>query len=342
MATSIDILNNIRLNASNEYQTRIPEATQQNIASIGQAFSVYDNLYNEFCQALLHKIGKTIINNKMFKNKLARFKSGSVVDPLDVEEIFVEMAKAESAYDPNATNVFGRRELPPVHVIYHRQNRRDKYVLSIGEIDFNRVFRSDSLLTTFIKSLINSVYSADERDEWLAMKNLLATYKDPETGKCGYHDYEVKDMAEYSKKEEFAVDFIKAVRKAVQDMSFLSTEFNVSGVETWSSPTDLVLFINKDVLVEIDVERLAKAFHQSDTDLKVVPTIITMDNFGSLEDTYGLLVDKEWFRVWDTLATMKSADNPDGLFTNYFYHHHQILSASTFKNAVRFKRTSAT
>lgn len=337
MATSVDILNNIRLNASTEYQERIPEATQTNIATIGQAFQQYTVLFNEFCSALINKIGRTIINQKMFKNKLSRFKSGSVVSPHDVEEIFVEMAKAEGAYDPEGKNPLGRRNPSNTHVIYHRQNRQDYYAISIGEIDFVRVFRSDSTLTAYIKAQINSVYSADERDEWLAMKNILATYKNSE-GECGYYDYEVKDMSTYTDKERFAVDFIKTVRKAVQDLSFLSTAYNVAGVETWSEPSELVLFINKDVNVEIDVERLAKAFHQSNTDLKVVPTIIPMDDFGTLTDTYAILVDSDWFRVWDTLLTMKTQENAQGLFTNYFYHHHQILSASTFKNAVRFKR----
>lgn len=339
MGNSLDILNNIRMNLSEEYQTRIPEATQTNIASIGQAFQTYTMLYNEFCNALVNKIGKTLIEQKMFQNGLARFKSGAVVSAHDVEEIFIEMAKAEGSYDKAGKNPLGRRENPDVKVIYHRQNRQDYYAISIGDIDFNRVFRSEATLDAFIKGMINSVYSADEYDEWLAMKNLLATYKNFE-GECGYFDYEIKDMSASSTKRDFAKDFVKTLRKAVQDVSFASTAYNVSGVKTWSKPSELVLLVNKDVLVEVDVEQLASAFNTSKTDMKVVPTIIPMDDFGSLGDTYGLLVDKDWFRVWDTLIHMEPQRNAQGLFTNYFFHHHQILSASTFKNAVRLKRVA--
>lgn len=340
MGYSISVLNNIRANMNEDYKNRIPEATQTNIAEIGQAFATYTVQFNEFSSALINKIGKTLIETKMFKNKLARFKSGSVVSPHDVEEIFIEMAKAEGAYDPTGANPLGRRENPDVKVIYHRQNRRDKYVVSIGDIDFTRVFRSESTLDVFISGIINSVYSADNRDEWLCMKNLLATYKNAD-GECGYFDYEVTDMATATSKEAFAKDMVKAVRKAVMDVTFLSTSYNVAGVETWSEVSDLVLLVNKDVLVEVDVELLAKAFHQSNTDMKVVPTIIPMDDFGTLTDTYGLLVDKNWFKVYDTLFHMETQRNADGLFTNHFLHHHQILSASTFKNAVRFKKVSA-
>lgn len=329
MGYSVDILNNIRLNASDEYQARIPEATRTNITSVGNALQTYTLLYNEFCEALVNKIGKTIINQKMFTNKLSKFKSGGVTTAHDVEEIFIEMAKAEGTYDKEGKNPLGRRENPDVKAIYHRQNRQDYYAISIGDIDFVRVFRSEDTLDTFIKGMINSVYSADEYDEWCAMKNLIATYD-------GYFDYEVADMT--GDKKEWAKAFVKTVRKAVQDMSFASTDYNKAGVKTWSNPSELVLLVHKDVLVEVDVEQLATAFHQSETDLKVVPTIMAMDDFGTMGDCFGVLVDRDWFRVFDTLVHMEPQRNAQGLFTNYFYHHHQILSASTFKNAVKFAK----
>ena len=339
MSYSVDILNNIRLNASTEYATRIPEATQQNIASIGQALQTYEPLYNEFCEALLNKIGKTIIIQKMFKNPLARFKSGQV-SPHDIEEIFIEMAKAEGSYDPTGPNPLGRRPDPEVKVVYHRQNRQDYYAISMGDIDFLRVFRNETTLEVFIKGKINSIYAADEYDEFLAMKNVLATFPKIDGTGCGYFDYEVKDMASSTTKEQFAKDFVKTLRKAVNDVKFPSTKYNAAGVFTSSKPSELVLLVHKDITTEVDVELLAKAFHQSNTDMKVVPTIIELDDFGSLTDTYALLVDGDWFRIFDTLVTMRKQENAQGLFTNYFLHHHQILSASPFRTAIRLKRVA--
>lgn len=329
MGYSVNILNTIRANASEEYQNRIPEATQTNIAAIGQAFQTYNLVYNEFCEALVNKIGKTIITQKIFNNPLARFKSGGVTSPHDVEEIFIEMAKAEGAYDAEGPNPLGRRENPDVKTIYHRQNRQDYYAISIGDIDFIRVFRSESTLDTFIRGMINSVYSADAYDEYLAMKNVIATYDN-------YFDYEVKALEAFNNSELFSKAFVKTLRKAVKDLSFASTEYNAAGVKTWSNPSEMVLLIHKDVGVEVDVELLAQAFHQSLTDTKVVPVIVDMDDFGSMASTYAVLVDGDWFRIYDTLIHMEPQRNAQGLFTNYFFHHHQILSASTFKNAVRF------
>lgn len=331
MGFSIGVLNNIRANASQEYKDRIPEATQENIITIGNALQSYTPLYNEFSTALLCKIGKTMIESKLFQNRLARFKSGTIVSAQDVEEIFVEMEKAESSYKPNGPNPLGRRDTNQDKVVYHRQNRQDCYVISLGDLDFIRVFRSEATLDNYITKKINAVYSGANKDEFLVMVNLLATYD-------GYVDYEVPAITGSS--GDAAKTFVKTVRKAGMDLTLdSSTEYNKAGVETWSNLEDLVLLVHKDVLAEVDVEVLAKAFNMGKTDIQV--EVLPMPHFGTLTDTYGLLVDKDWFRVWDTLSRMETQRNAHGLFTNYFYHVHQIVSCSPFKNAVRFKKAAA-
>lgn len=322
MGFSVDVLNNIRANASAEYQERIPEATQQNIITVGNALETYDLLYNEFFPTLFNKIGKTLIESKLFKNKLARFKSGTILTQQDVEEMFIEMSKAEGKYDKSGPNPLGRRTGPNVKVVYHRMNRQDYYAITIGDLDVVRVFRSEASLDTFITGLFNSVYSGAEYDEYLAMKNLLATYK-------GYVDYQVPAITD----ESSAKEFVKTVRKASQDMTFASKAYNKAKVMTWTPVEKQVLFINKDVLAEVDVEVLAKAFNMGKTNIQV--EVVSMDDFGALANTYGLLVDESFFRVWDTLSKMEPQRNAQGLFTNYFYHIHQILSLSPFKNAIR-------
>ena len=324
MIYSVDILNNIRVNASEEYQNRIPEATRNNITAIGNALQTYTLVYNEFCEALVNKIGKTILESKLFKNKLAQFKQGMILNQQDVEEIFVEMASA-STYDPSGANALARHNPPDVKTLYHRQNRQDVYPITIGDIDFVRVFRSEATLDKFISGLINSVYSGAAYDEWVNMKQLLGSY-------TGYFDYQVPEFTADTA-EKSARAFVKTVRKAVQDMSFASTAYNKAGVKTWTEPADLVLLVNKDILAEVDVEVLAKAFNIGKTDFE--PKVVSMDDFGPMTNTYGLLVDKDFIRVWDTLSRMAPQYNASGLFTNYFYHVHQILSLSTFKNAVR-------
>ena len=334
MGFSIDVLNNIRANASTEYADRIPEATRTNIAEIGNALQTYTPLYNEFCEALINKIGKTIIESKLFKNKLARFKSGAILSQQDVEEIFVDMAKSGYEYDPNGSNAMARTEDDNVKVVYHRMNRRNTYDITIGDLDFLRNFKSEATLDAFITSKLNSVYSRAAHDEWLIMKNLLASYKNKDGNGIGYFDYEVPVIANESA-DVTAKRFVKTLRKAITDVSFASTAYNREGVTTWSEASDLVLLVNKDVVAEVDVEVLAKAFNLGKTDIEV--PVVVMDDFGTLTDTYGLLIDKDFLKVFDTLSTIEPQRNAKGMFTVYYHQIQQILSCSPFKTAVRFK-----
>lgn len=340
MGYSISIMNNIRDNASEEYKTRIPVATQENIASIGQSFQTYTMLFNEFSAALVNKIGKTLIEQKLFKNRLAKYKSGSILSQQDVEEIFIEMSKAEGSYDKDGKNPLGRREGPDVKVMYHRMNRQDYYAVTIGDIDFLRVFRSESTLDSFIGGLIESVYSGADYDEYLAMKNILATYKNMDGTKHGYFDYQVPEITA-TNTEASCKSFLKTLKKSIYDLTLEpSDKFNAAGVKTWSKQKGLVLFVHKDVVSEIDVEVLSKTFNLGKIEIPV--EIEVMPDFGELENTYALLVDRDFFKVWDTLSHMEPQRNAHGLFTNYFYHVHQILSASKFKNAVRFTTEEVT
>lgn len=326
MGFSIALLNEIRNEASQDYQSHIPEATQNTISAVGNALASYTTLFNEFSVALMNKIGKTQLEQALFKNKLAKYKTGTVVTQQDVEEIYIPMAEKASAYDPDGKNPLGRRDVAQDKVVYHRQNRQDEYCISLGDIDFVRCFRSEATLDAYLSAKLSSVYVRADYDEWLIMKNLLATYD-------GYTDYQVPELTDATA-EKSAKAFVKTLRKAVMDVSFMKDTFNKAGVMTKTDANQLTLFVHKDLVAEIDVEVLAKAFNMGKTDIEV--DIEVMDDFGTLENTYALLVDRSWFKVYDTLSHMEPQRNAQGLFTNFFYHVHQIVSASPFKNTIRF------
>lgn len=322
MGFSVAIANNIRANGSEEYKARIPVATQENFLSVGMALEKYDLLFNEFFPALFNKIGKTYIEGLLFKNKLAKYKSGTILTQQDVEEIFVEMLSAEGQYDKNGPNPLGRRPEPSAKAVYHRMNRQDYYAMTVGDIDVIRVFRSEATMDAFITAKFNAMYSGADYDEWVFMKNLLASYP-------GYYNQQVTPITD----EASARDFLRTVRKLSQDITFVSDKYNKAGVKTKTDKEKQVLFINKDVLAHVDVDVLAKSFNMGKTDIQV--DIEVMDDFGELADTYALLADRDILKVWDTLSKMEPQRNAQGLFTNYFYHVHQIHSMSPFKNAIR-------
>lgn len=342
MSLSVDVLNTIRNNADSDYQNRIPVATKNNIAEIGRAFAEYDLEYNTFINTLIHKIGKTTIETALFNNKLKPFKAGTLLTMQDVEDIFVEgFRSAEGAYDKeggvgaSGINPFKRRAYQDTKVIYHRMNRQDKYVITLYKDDVIKAFTNATKLDEFITAQFNSLYSGAEYDEYVHMKELLAegiANKD-------FYDYMVSAIGVSGQTDaqlqKACKDFIRTVKKAIKDVQYPSTLYNPAHVKTLTKPSNLVLFINKDIPAHVDVDLYSSIFGADYAKLGV--EVVELDNFGKDDNgTYALLCDKNWFKVYDTKNEMTQLFNPDGLYTNYWLHIWQVLSYSKFKTAIRF------
>ena len=342
MGYAIEILNTIRNNASTEYSTRVPVATQENIATIGRYMSEYDNVYNEFIHSLLHKIGKTLVTTALFENKLKKFKSGKVVTGQDVEDIFVASFRtAEGEYDPDGGMEEGgvhpckRRDYQDATVYYYRMNRRDKYVITIYRDDVVRAFNSETALETFITAQFNSMYAGAELDEYEHMKKLLAegiakgdffTYVVPEIGGAGKTDVDNQSACKA---------FARTVKKAISDVSYPSTLYNSAGVKKATKKNNLTLFIHKDIAPHLDVDLYSTIFGPDYAKLGI--EVIEVDNFGPDDNgTYALLTEDSFFKCFDVKNQMASLFNPEGLYENHWLHIWQILSYCKFATALRF------
>lgn len=334
MSISVSVLNTIRDNADALYQSRVPAATQTNIAEIGRVFSTYNEVYNTFISLLIHKIGLTLLQTKSFTNKLKPFKSGTVMSEQDIEEIFVDQFRvAEGAYDENGgmgtsgIHPFKRRNYQDVQVMYHRMNRQDKYVMTLSKLDVIRAFRSESTLNSFLAAQFNALYTGAEYDEFIHMKQLFA-----EAIKA--NDFFTYEVAPIDGTMENTRAFVRTVKKAVKDLEYPSTEFNPAKVKTMSNASELVMFVNKDVAVHMDVDLYSQIFGPQYAKMPI--TVVEVDNFGADDSgTYALICDRDWFKVYDTLHEFEELKNPEGLYTNYWLHIWQILSYSKFKNAIR-------
>src|SRR5690606_4630727 len=110
-------------------------------------------------------------------------------------------------------------------------------------------------------------------------------------------------------------------------------DYNSLAVHTRSDMDSLHLIIDADLLATVDVDVLAKAFNMDKTNFMGHITVI--DNFAS-EGLEAVLIDEQFFMVYDTLQKMETIRNPQGLYWNYFFHTSQVLSTSRFANAVAF------
>ena len=333
------LLNVIRSDASQAYRDRVPEATQDNIAEIGNPILNYEATRNEFLDALVNRIGMVIITSRSYNNPLKRFKKGMMSLGETVEEIFVNIIKAEPYYlvddqgKTAAQDEFERR-LPNVLAAFHKRNRQDKYPVTIQNDDLRTAFLSYQGVEDLVSKIIEAVYTSDEYDEFLLMKNVFF-----EAGMRGaLRPVTVPGLdSDVNAKKTMTL-----FRQTALDLTFMRSDSNFMGVTTHTPLDEQVIFILSSVAATVDVEVLASAFNMDKTNF--IGRRVIVDDFGGLEKegVIAIAADEDWFMVFDNYLTMTSDYVASRLYYNYFLHHWETLSYSPFKNVVAFTTEAPT
>lgn len=349
-ASSVDILNAIRNSASTNYRDFVPTAknTAESIRSIGEIIMQYTPLQNEFLNALVNRIARVIITSKMYNNPLSMFKKGLIDFGETIEEIFVNIANPHQYDVEESENKVFAREIPDVRAAFHTLNYKKFYKQTIQNKDLNQAFLSWDGITDLISKIVNAMYTAANYDEFVTTKYMLA--KAILDGRLSAITVDANDA-------KGAVTKIKGVSNA---LTFMSNNYNVAGVQTFTDKNDQYLLVNSQFDSEIDVEVLASAFNMSKAEF--MGHRILIDGFGTLDvarlnalfkddpnytvpsqETLtalnaipAVLVDKNFFMIFDNMYEFTENYNGQGLYWNYFYHTWKTFSMSPFANALVF------
>ena len=351
--SSVDILNAIRNNASVNYKEYVPVATADAdvIRTIGAVLVDSPQLQNEFITALINRIGKVIVTSKLYDNPWAVFKKGVLDYGETIEEIFVDIAEPFN-YDPETaeTNVF-KRQIPNVRSAFHVVNYEKFYKDTIQRRELEKAFLSINSVGDFISKIIDSMYTGANYDEYQTMKYMLA--------KRIYEGLLYPEQI--SAVTDANMKGIASTLKGVSNnLEFLSAKYNIMGVHNKADKREQYLIVNTTFDAKMDVEVLASAFNMDKAEF--LGHRILVDGFGNLDtarldvlfdgdDTYkefttaekealnavpAVLVDAEFFQVYDKLNEFGELYNPEGLYWNYWYHTWRIFSVSPFSNGIMF------
>lgn len=351
--SSVDILNVIRENATQNYRDYVPKATADadSIRQIGAVIMDYPNLQNEFLSALVNRIGRVLITSKMYSNPWAMFKKGLLEFGETIEEIFVNIAKPFQFDQAVAESEVFKREIPDVRAAFHIMNYQKFYKATISNDQLRQAFLSWEGITDLIAKIVDAMYTGANYDEFLTMKYLLARHI------LDGHMYPVQIPTVSTENMKTIVSDIKGISNA---MEFLSTEYNLTGVATHTPKSDQYMLINSKFDAVMDVEVLASAFNMEKAEFlgkrvlvdsfgkldiarlavlfKDDPTYIepTSDELTALDKIPAVIVDKDWFMIFDNYQNFTEQYNGQGLYWNYWYHVWKTFSVSPFANNALF------
>ena len=176
--SSVEVLNVIRNNASQNYRDYVPIATPDadSIREIGAVIMDYPQLQNEFLSALVNRIGRVLITSKMYDNPLQMFKKGMLEFGETIEEVFVNLAKPFQFDPEDAESTIFKREMPDVKSAFHIMNYQKYYKTTIQNDQLRQAFLSWDGITDLIAKIVDAMYTGANYDEFITMKYLLAKH----------------------------------------------------------------------------------------------------------------------------------------------------------------------
>ena len=352
-ARTIDIVNTIRANASAQYRDTVPTVTvEHDLPKVGEYVVGYPAMANEFITALVNRIAFVKVKSAIFNNAYAKWKKGYLEYGETVEEAFVQVAKARAFRVDKAEQREFKRTIPDVKTAFHIMNWRVQYPITVQNDDLRRAFTSLGAMEDFIARIISSLTTAAEYDEYLLFKYLI-----------------IKGVNSGAIKVETVVGDDKAMAVAFRGISnrlpFLSDKFNEAGVLTTTRKDEQYIIMDAEYNAQFDVNVLASAFNMDKAEfmgkLELIDDFTTFDNdrfadilaesdqleaitsdeLTNMAGIKAIIIDPEWFQVYDNLTVMSEKYVASGLYWNYFLNTWKTISYSPFSNAVAFVQSNS-
>ena len=230
-------------------------------------------------------------------------------------------------------------------------NYKKFYKSTIQENDLRQAFLSWDGITDLISRIVDQMYTGANYDEFQTMKYMLAQ----KILKGQLYPVTIPEVTSSNMKT-----IVSQVKGISNKFEFMSENYNIAGVKNFSKKDDQFIIVNAQFDATMDVEVLASAFNMSKADFMGHRVLI--DGFGELDTARlhylfendpnynevsstemvalnkipAVLVDRDWWMVFDNMEQFTEQYNGQGLYWNYFYHVWKTFSSSPFANNAMF------
>lgn len=324
------ILDKVRLKGTDDYQQRIPSATQTGVANTARyLFDPMNRQYlNDCVWSMVNRIGLTVMaQNAPFENPLGVFKKENLYWGSTVQEIAVKWVKAHGYKDDAETLLKMHR--PEAAVWFYEMNRRDQYPISWTDDELRQAFVDEYGLNRFIAQIMETPRNSDNYDEMNIMLALIRHYEQ----NLGFYKVHLDKTPS---DETTAKTLLKALRSTAGRMQFPSTQYNalnVTDIPAYANPQQMVLLIEPEYLASLDVDALSAVFQLNKADVPY--RIIQVPSLG-IDGAVALLVSTDWYQVRDTMYGTSQFYNPQTLSNTLYLNHWGIYGVSPFTPCALF------
>lgn len=327
--TNATILTKAWLEASNDFQQRVPNPTINGMYATTEAiFDPYNNdLYNEFTH-LLNGIMNTYVEGKRFLNPLRELKKPMSTFGNSERHIAVQYMQSHS-YKFDAEDVW--RSEPPTYIEwFYTVNRKDVYSFSFARNEVMRAFSSDGYgFNELLARTLDQQISSDEYDEMNIMLEQIAIadkkWRKPD-GTGGLYRYHVSAVPT---DEATGKELLAGIRTVAGEMEFPNVIYNNIPVPCFTQRSELVLYVTPATKAHLDVQTLSGVFQLPLANYEEVAyKIITVPRL-PIENAVAILADRDFIHARDVVYGVYPAPfNAASLSDKYYLHHQSIIAAN--------------
>lgn len=318
----------------------IPSAVSAGLQAAGAAILNYEAYANEFINVLVNRIAFTEAKRRAYNNPLKVFKGESIPLGNQIQELIANPAVA-TAYDKTAMADYLTPANPDVKAVYYRQNRQDKYKVTVYDEGLKAAFVSADAFNSFLNMIMDTMNSGDNIDEYTIMRDMIGAAIDDGTI--------VTASVSGSTDEALSKALLLKARTMYLNFQFPSTSYNgyaamaeaeeiedATPLVTWTPPERFVILVRSDVAASVSVDVLAAAFNMDKADF--IGRQIIVDSFGTgatSSKTLAVAADESFMKVRDTVYKLAASEyNAATLSRTWYLHHWGIYSLSPLANAV--------
>ena len=285
-----------------------------------------DNLYTA-----VDKIGKMIMLDGQFIDKLPELDGDELPLGKTIEEYFIDLTLPEAYTDINTEGA--KNEVPALPSVeqcaYNYTLGREKIKTTVPYDNVERAALNQNDAANMIAKILERLGNSYEMFKFQAKKQLLGNAADKAVAANLVTTIAVPTDTTTGEA------FIKAIKEEVEAASF-AHEGGLNGALIGAAP-ELVLYIKKGVMPSIEVDTMAGAFNEAR--LAIPARVKVVDDFGTMTNTdvFALLVDPRGIKLHRGYHAIRTATNADGDFVNYVDHseHTGFISKNVYIKAFK-------
>lgn len=268
-----------------------------------------DNLYK-----LVDKVGKQVTLDGIVADKLPEFDGEDLPLGKTIEEYFADFILPED-YDDDA-DPMARHNITTEDPSYSYTLGRKVLKASVPYDDVERAAISAADAANMTSKITERLYQSEALYKYNQKRQLLANMiaKAEAAAHAAILVEEVAIPVDTTTSEAF----IKKIKEDVEVASDVTEGHSLVNTTIGAAPS-LVLYVKQGVMPTIEVDSLAGAFNQERLALPV--TVKVVKDFGdNATGVYAMLIDPRGIKLHNGYKAVRTNENGDGDFVNFFLH----------------------